>query len=226
MTQGFIPYAQCPDADKVTVRHQTGSRSGRRKHAVLEARNYICAHVKRNDAAIRRFIQYLSMQTGDIILLVRDAATGRILVKPPEEELWLLREKSGIGRAAKNEWNVLEEVGPDFFKKMDDTRRWHFGFPDYYDVYVWDATPGLSFHSLYCYVQEVSSFDFPSVRVTKRIWSSRCCFIPWRKCSMVSHATRRRFLLVQLAFADFIRLSLRHIASAQDQISIMRLHQC
>jgi hypothetical protein len=104
-----------------------------------------------------------------MIVLVRDAKTGRILVQPPERELWLIREKSGLGRASKNEWNILEEVGTDFFKKADDRRKWHFGFTDYYDVYVWDATPGLSFDPLYGGVTEVSSLMPLLSRRSKRV---------------------------------------------------------
>ncbi|MCJ1377759.1 hypothetical protein MMC17_000855 [Xylographa soralifera] len=151
---GFITYFEFTEADEMSVRQQSGSRGGgRRTHAILEARNFICAHVKRNDPASRRFIQYLSMQTNRMLLLVRDAKTGRIISKPPEEDLWLLREKSGIGRAAKNEWNVIKKVGPDFFKEMDDHRRWHFGFVEHYDLYIWDNVAGGEYVDLYNSIQ-------------------------------------------------------------------------
>ena len=140
----------------MTVRHQSGSRGeGRRTHAMFEARNFICAHIKRNDAVSRRFIQYLAMQTNTLCLLVRDAKTAHILVKPPEEELWLLREKAGVGRAVKTTWNIVRKVGPEFFKEMDNHRKWHFGFTDYYDVYVWDLEAGNPYSHLYGQVQEV-----------------------------------------------------------------------
>ena len=127
-----------PDAMTLTVRHQTGGRSGkfRRSHAVLEVRNFMCAHIKRDDQVSRRLIQYLSMQTHELLLLVRDAETGRLLITPPEEERWLLREKSGLGRAAKNDWNVIKSVGPQFFEQMDQYQKWHFSFKEYYDVYI------------------------------------------------------------------------------------------
>lgn len=114
------------------MRSQTGSRSYgiRRTHAVIETRGFVCAHIKRNDPTSRRLVQYLSMQTARLALLVRDAKTGSILVKPPEDELWLVREKSGVGRAARNEWNVLKQVGTDFFDEMDKHRKWHFGFKE------------------------------------------------------------------------------------------------
>lgn len=128
---------------------------------MFEARNFVCAHIKRNDPVSRRFIQYLAMQTNTLCVLVRDAKTAQILVKPPEEELWLLREKAGVGRAVKKIWNIVKKVGLDFFKEMDHHRKWHFGFPDYYDVYVWDLEAGNSYSHLYGQVQEVSISTTP-----------------------------------------------------------------
>ena len=104
----------------------------------------------------RRFIQYLAMQTNNLCLLVRDAKTSRIIVKPPREQLWLIRAKAGIGRASKNTWTVLEEVGPSFFEKIDRYRRWHFGFTSYYDIYIWDLEAGKPYPHLYNVVKEVS----------------------------------------------------------------------
>ena len=163
--KGFIPYFESTLADKVTIRSQSGSSRGgfRRQHAILEARNFVCAHIKRNDAASRRLILYLSMKTTDVLLFVRDAKTGRILVKPPEEERWVIREKSGIGRASKNDWNVIREIGPDLFDEIEKQRRWHFGFTEYYDIYIWDLLPGLPYHRLYCTIQEVSPIQDNSI---------------------------------------------------------------
>lgn len=156
--QGVIPYSQFTEADVATLHQQTGSRGGgRRMHSMVEARNYICAHIKRNDAASRRLIQYLSMQANDMVLLVRDAKSGRILVKPPEEERWIIREKSGVGRASKNEWNVLKRVGPELFKEVEDHRKWHFGFTEYYDIWIWDYEAGQCYSRLYNGIQEVST---------------------------------------------------------------------
>lgn len=123
---------------------------------MVEARNFMCGHIKRNDAASRRFIQYLSMETSCVVCLVRDAVTGKTVVSPPEEQLWLLREKSGRGRASKNEWNTISQVGPKFFEEMERYRRWHFDFNEYYDVYVWDAVPGQKFYNLHNTIQGVS----------------------------------------------------------------------
>ncbi len=156
---GFIMYFESaePDAWDLTQRHQTG-RGGpfKRSYSVLEARNFICAHIKRDDPVSRRLIQYLHMQSHRLLMLVRDAETGRILVKPPEEERWLIREKSGLGRAAKGHWNIIKKVGPQFFEEMDAYRRWNFGFEEYYDIVLWDLPVGESFPALYNAVQEVS----------------------------------------------------------------------
>src|SRR4051794_26729944 len=149
-----------PDAMDLCQKFQANGRNGSRKsHAVFEARNFICAHIKRDDPASRRLIQYLSMQTHQVLLLVRDAETGRILIKPPEEERWLYRKKVGLGRASKNEWTVIKKIGPEFFDEMDKWRSWNFSFQEYYDIYVWDQESGLSFPSLYNIVQEVSGVD-------------------------------------------------------------------
>lgn len=156
--QGFFPYEAFRDAAKMTEYHQSGSRGhARRAHAVIEARNFVAAHISRNDPASRRLIRYLSMQTHRVLLLVRDAKTGRILVAPPDSELWLLRDKSGIGRASKNTWNVRKEVGPSLFEEIDATRRWTLSFNDYYDVIVWDVEPGRHPSNVYSTISHVST---------------------------------------------------------------------
>ena len=102
--------------------HQTGSRGQqyRRAHAIIEYRNYMCCHIRRNDPASRRFCQYLSMQSNRVVVLIRDAKTGRILTKPQEgshELYWLRRKKAGLGRASKNEWDVqlVSRTKPSLF---------------------------------------------------------------------------------------------------------------
>jgi hypothetical protein len=167
---GFIMYFESvePDAWDLTRHHQTG-RGGpyKRSFAVLQARNFICAHVKRDDPVSRRFIQYLHMQSHRLLMLVRDAETGRILVKPPEEERWLIREKSGLGRAIKGQWNVIKAIGPKFFEEMDRYRKWNFGFKEYYDIYLWDLPVGESFPALYNAVQEVTLLHSTLILVNK-----------------------------------------------------------
>ncbi|QDS75109.1 hypothetical protein FKW77_007267 [Venturia effusa] len=100
------------------------------------------------------FIQYLSMKSSTVCVLVRDGKDGRIVVKPPEDQLFLVREKSGRGRASKNEWTDIQVVGERFFEEMDQRRTWHFGFNDYYDVYVWDLCSGDDFQTLYRAIYE------------------------------------------------------------------------
>jgi len=148
-----------PDAEELTTRQNNRNRGvGRRSHAVFEARNFICAHIKRDDPVSRRLIQYLSMQSQTVVLLVRDAETGKLLVKPEEEQRWLYREKSGVGRASRNEgWHIIKSIGPTFFEEMDKYRKWKFSFKEYYDVYVWDLKAGEPFAVLYNTVQEVGA---------------------------------------------------------------------
>lgn len=119
LSQGFIPYYQFEKARELSINHQSGSSRGqfRRAHAILEARNFICANIRRNDPATRRFLQYLAMQTSKVLVLIRDAKTGKILTSPPDDELWLNRDKAGVGRASKNEWNVRAFVGKKFFEQ-------------------------------------------------------------------------------------------------------------
>lgn len=96
------------------------------------------------------------MRTNRLCILVRDAKTARILFKPPEDQLWLVREKSGLGRAVKHEWNTVRAVGPEFFKEVDDQRKWHFSFPEHCDVYVWDLAAGESYTNFYNVMHEES----------------------------------------------------------------------
>jgi hypothetical protein len=112
---GFIPYFLSDKAEHITRHFQTGSRGmARRHHEVYEMRNFICGHMKRDDPISRRFIQYLSMETWELRALVRDRKTGKVLIQPSEDDFWLMREKSGFGRASRNEFNVQLSVGPAF----------------------------------------------------------------------------------------------------------------
>jgi hypothetical protein len=151
------------------MRSQTGSRSHgvRRSHAVLETRSFVCAHIKRNDPTSRRLVQYLSMQTSCLVLLVRDGKTGSILVKPPEEETWLVREKTGLGRAARNEWNIIQKVGTEFFEDMDRHREWHFGFKE---VRQWG--------NLLCVMEKLTCRSITTL--SSGTWSPVCTF---RSCT-------------------------------------------
>ena len=56
------------------------------------------------------------MQSSRVLVLIRDAKTGNILTKPDEgqeNQNWLARSKSGLGRASKNDWDVTS-VRTDF----------------------------------------------------------------------------------------------------------------
>lgn len=109
---------QFEGAEEMTNSFQTGSRGqARRAHGIMEARNFMCANIKRNDPATRRFLQYLTMESTRLVVLIRDAKTSKILSSPPSEELWLSREKAGLGRASKNDWTIRAEVGQKFFEK-------------------------------------------------------------------------------------------------------------
>ncbi|KAI1465116.1 uncharacterized protein F4812DRAFT_452528 [Daldinia caldariorum] len=139
---GFFPYFKDFDAQKHSRYLQIGARSQhRRQHNIVEARNIIVGHMKRNDSVTRRFLQYCTMRTGELLVLVRDGKTGKIITAPEEEHLWTMRHKEGLGRASKNEWDILLEVGPEYFDMVDILRKWRLGFEDYYEVWLWDFVP-------------------------------------------------------------------------------------
>ncbi|KAG9189328.1 hypothetical protein G6011_06196 [Alternaria panax] len=153
---GFIPYFQLDNAEAKSSWFQTGGRGiAGRSHEIKESRNIICGYIKRNDAFNRRFIQYLTMESGELRALIRDPVTGYVIVQPPEQELWLSREKTGIGRASKREYNITSEVGPAFIEEVEARRSWQINFDDYYDVYIWDAAPGGGAHELQQKIEEV-----------------------------------------------------------------------
>ena len=125
------------------------------RHQSSEIRNFLCGHIKRNDPASRRFIQYLAMETSKVVVLVRDGKTGKIILKPPTEQNWLARYKEGVGRASKREFITTQSVGEKFFEEMDRLRKWSLSFNEYYDVYVWDFEPGQPFWNIESTVMKV-----------------------------------------------------------------------
>ncbi|KAF5638658.1 major facilitator superfamily transporter [Fusarium sp. NRRL 25303] len=146
----FFPYFTDFDADKYSYHHQIGGRSqGRRQHDIVETRNILVGNMKRNDPVTRRFLQYLLMRRGGLLVMVRDGKTGRVITAPDDEQLWTYRKKQGLGRASKNDWFNILEVGPDFMKLTGILREWRFGFDDYYDVFIWDFVPGEPHMDLY-----------------------------------------------------------------------------
>jgi hypothetical protein len=96
------------------------------------------------------------MMSNEVLVLARDGKTGKILLQPHKDQRWLKRGKSGIGRAAKNKWTILQSVGPRFFEEMDAKRTWSLSFDDYYDVYVWALEAGENFQILCSAVHDVS----------------------------------------------------------------------
>lgn len=98
VTLGFFPYGELKLAGRMTT---TQNRQMRRSFGIFEARSFLAGSVKRIDQASRRFIKYLSMQTNRVLVLVRDATDGRILIQPPQEERWILRR--GFGKAKQRE---------------------------------------------------------------------------------------------------------------------------
>ena len=172
-----MPYAEYNKADTDTVWHRAGARdaNGKAGHAEYQTRNYFCGHLRRNDPASRRIIQYAAMSSWDMYIVVRDMKTGQILVKPPMEMLWLVRQRAGVGRGTKGKWVVTKSVGPEFFEEMDVKRKWHLGFTDVYDVTVWDAEAGGDFAQLFNDFQKVcwSSFH-PAVSLGDDLKLQHC----------------------------------------------------
>lgn len=116
--QGLIPYMQFEHGNAMTEKNQTGSRGqARRAHSVTEVRNFMCANINRNDPTSRRFLQYLTMQSTKVLVLIRDAKTSKIVSSPPDDQLWQYREKSGLGRASRNEWEKTVTIGPKLFEQ-------------------------------------------------------------------------------------------------------------
>ncbi|KAI0097145.1 hypothetical protein F4814DRAFT_128368 [Daldinia grandis] len=139
---GFFPYFKDFEARKHSRHFQIGARSQhRRQHNIVEARNIVVGHMRRNDSVTRRFLQYCTMRAGELLVLVRDGKTGKIITAPEEEHLWTMRRKEGLGRASKNEWDILLEVGHEYFDMVDILRKWRLGFEDYYEVWLWDFVP-------------------------------------------------------------------------------------
>jgi hypothetical protein len=91
-----------------------------------------------------------------MLILVRDVKTGRIIVQPPADELWLVRQKAGYGRSSRGQWHTVKSVGQSFFHDMEKYRDFRLGFDDYYDVFIWSRDAGETFSVLYSGILEVS----------------------------------------------------------------------
>lgn len=157
----FFPYFIDLNAQQYSRHLQVGGRSKiRRQHDMVETRNIIVGYMKRSNPVTRRFLQYLTMRSGEVLVLVRDGKTGRVITAPPDKHLWTYRRKHGVGRASKNEWDNVLEVGPDYFDMTDSLREWRFGFQDYYDVFIWSFVPDESPMDMYNVVITVSFVQY------------------------------------------------------------------
>jgi len=166
---GFIPYQEFYDAQKFTNMETSGGRAGGKMHNFLQLRNFVCAHIKRDDPASRRLIQYLSMEP--LLMIARNPKTGKILFQPREEDCWFVRSKSGKGRHTRNEWVVDKKINVEFFEWMDKGRPWYFGFTDYYDLIIWDYYAGVNRERFFATINEVS-----------RIWPR---YNPLEDCTLI-----------------------------------------
>lgn len=166
---GFFPYFVDFDAHKHSrhniVRSQ-GQHGQRRQHQILETRNIIVGHMKRRDPVTRRFLQYISMRAGEVLLLVRDGRTGRVITAPSDKHLWTYRAKFGMGRASRSEWTELLSIGPKYFELVEQWREWHLSFDDYYDVFIWDFVPSYPAVTMYNAILDVRSV---SARKNERV---------------------------------------------------------
>ncbi|OAL39832.1 hypothetical protein AYO20_00744 [Fonsecaea nubica] len=169
----FFSYVTFNEASMLMVSKRACNLSGRRIYASSEMRNYICTYMKRNHPVSRRFTQYMSMQTPRMLILVRDGKTGRIIVTPSMDELWLIRSKYGYGSNAKAAWETEKYVGPKFFEEIDNYRRFSFGFDDYYDIYIWSKNPGGPGKILHAGVMEVQGSR--SLFRSQLLMPFRCC---------------------------------------------------
>lgn len=155
LQHGIIQYLQFEEAKEQSVHHTSGDRrQGPSVHATWQYRNVLAIHIARNSAVYRHFVQYLALQAAKVVMLVRNAKTGDLLVTPDDEDCWLARERVGYGRAkGDDDWIVRRKVGENMFEMMSGkARKWRFGFNDYYDVVLWDVLPGQTFNSQYAVV--------------------------------------------------------------------------
>ncbi|KAK0637426.1 hypothetical protein B0T17DRAFT_588285 [Bombardia bombarda] len=157
---GFIPFCTYMSAEKdmASSYHARVPKSTSKQFAI-EPRNYICAHMKRNDPVTRRFIQYALMRPGELLILVRDGTTGRIIVAPEKPHRWILRSQHKGYRSydkpddyvssADDGWTIEQSVDTSFFEEVERERKWRFGFTSYYEIYIWEFVPGGGKTSMY-----------------------------------------------------------------------------
>lgn len=172
LEKGFIPYWTSFDygdenyGNEFISRGSMATISGNgprlyRSNPHLEQRNFICGHMKRNDPITRRFIQTFVTNTGDCLIFVRDAKTGRIITAPPEEERWIIRERpKSLSSYGDGGYVDKLRLNESFFKAAEDQRSWRFGFKEYYDIVIWDRVPNRPAMGIYNLICTVSVQDF------------------------------------------------------------------
>jgi len=157
ISKGFVPFYVQATAEEETTYNKMPKLTQKAlasHRLIVEARNVICAYMKRNDAASRRFIQYILLNRGEAMILVRDGKTGRIVVAANDNERWWRRAIPGYmapnpGHSTSDQlpWD-REEIDKGFFATAQANRRWSLGFDAYYEVYIWDNAPGGEIGSL------------------------------------------------------------------------------
>lgn len=122
----------------------TRNRQMRRTFGIVEARLFLAGSVKRNDYASRRFIEYFSMQTDRLFVLVCEATDRGILIQPPPEVEWLLRRGFGrLGSLEDQEWVVEKYICSVFFDELQRYAQRTVRFNECFDMAVCDREAGL-----------------------------------------------------------------------------------
>lgn len=139
---GFIPYALSHHSIHASGFTQTSRHSGSsvRLHAATEARNYIAANMSRDDPRVYRFIEILKTHRSELIVYIKDCKTGHVLVDPPVDERWIIRDKIGAGRLHRGKWTIRHPFDKVFKATLERERLWQ-SFRDCLDVVIWDRLP-------------------------------------------------------------------------------------
>lgn len=157
---GFVSYAESSNAARTTTTFRVGGRR-RRAYKVIEARNYVCANISRDDPGSWRFIKLLQSYTARVVVYVKDCLTGQVICAPPDSEKWMARYKEGNGKLNKGKWVVHQSFDRVFRATIEERRPWKLQFNGYLDIVVWDRHPGCEITSLHLFLTAVRcSFSF------------------------------------------------------------------
>lgn len=151
---GFVSYAESSNAARAATFFQVGGRR-RRASKVVEARNYICANISREDPGSWRFIKFLQSYTARVVVYAKDCLTGQVICAPPDSEKWIFRYKEGNGNLNKRKWVVHQSFDRVFRTQIEEHRPWKLQFNDYIDVVVWDLHSGREIQSLHLFLVAV-----------------------------------------------------------------------